>query len=74
MYSQEARIPEEIIKSPWIRLEDCSAYENIGISHFKIFGRTKPTEWIFRCAEAYSNREYKGNLLDLLDAPRPFKK
>jgi len=66
--------PEEIIKSPWIRPEDCLTYEEIGISHFKISGRTKPTEWILRCAEAYSNGEYKGNLLDLLDAPGPFKK
>jgi len=58
--------PEEMIKSCWIRPEDIRIYEEIGIEHFKLAGRTFPNEWILRCAEAYSHRKHGGNLLDLL--------
>lgn len=56
----------EYIKSPWIRPEDLHYYEEIGIEHFKITERDFPTEWLVRRVEAYCNRCYRGNLLDLI--------
>lgn len=57
---------EEYIKSPWIRPEDLKFYENIGIEHFKITERGFPTEELVKRVKAYTNRKYKGNLLDLI--------
>ena len=56
----------EYIKTPWIRPEDLKAYEDIGISHFKLSGRGKSTEFILNCAKAYSKGKYDGNLADLI--------
>lgn len=60
--------PHEILKSRWIRPEDIEFYERAGISWFKISGRTKSSQWIFLTTEAYLNRRYRGNLLDLFPA------
>lgn len=57
---------EEYIKSPWIRPEDIKYYENIGIEHFKITERDFPTDELIKRVEAYTKREYNGNLLDLI--------
>lgn len=57
---------EEYIKSPWIRPEDVQAYENIGVEHFKITERDFPTEELVKRVKAYSQRQYNGNLLDLI--------
>lgn len=57
---------EEYIKSPWIRPEDVKEYENIGVEHFKITERDFPTAEIIKRVKAYSEREYNGNLLDLI--------
>lgn len=57
---------EEYIKSPWIRPEDLHYYEQIGIEHFKITERGFPTEELIKRVEAYVNRKYDGNLLDLI--------
>jgi len=60
--------PVELIKCRWIRPEDLVHYEEIGINKFKIAGRRMPTEWLVRAVDAYSNRKYKGNLIDIIQA------
>lgn len=57
---------EEYIKSPWIRPEDLHYYEEIGIEHFKITERGFPTNELVKRVKAYANRNYDGNLLDLI--------
>ncbi|MFH0832615.1 MAG: hypothetical protein V1900_02775, partial [Candidatus Aenigmatarchaeota archaeon] len=59
--------PTELIKSGWIRPEDVHIFEKAGIEWFKIAGREKSTEWLLRCAKAYSTGCYDGNLIDLLE-------
>jgi len=61
--------PVEFIKSPWVRPEDLKYYEDIGITTFKISGRTKSTDWIVKVTKAYSERQYNGNLADILSFP-----
>ena len=58
--------PTEVIKSRWIRPEDLSHYEAIGINKFKIAGRRMSTEWIVRSVKAFSSRSYEGNLVDII--------
>lgn len=58
--------PAEIIKSNWIRPEDMHYYEEIGIDRMKIVGRSDSTETILLRVNAYSNRHYNSNLMDLL--------
>ncbi len=64
------RNPTQIIKSPWIRPEDIKEYEAIGITCFKLSGRTKAVNWIIECMRSYSHRTFKGNLLEILDCPQ----
>ncbi|MFZ2071251.1 MAG: peptidase U32 family protein [Halobacteriota archaeon] len=67
--SIRVRDPSQIIRSPWIRPEDLKVYEAIGITEFKISGRANAVQWILNCMAAYHHREFKGNLLELLDCP-----
>ncbi|MGZ3535159.1 MAG: U32 family peptidase [Thermodesulfobacteriota bacterium] len=62
--------PVELLKSPWIRPEDISYYENLGYDHFKITERFKRTPLLLEHVKAYENRHYDGNLLDLFTLPR----
>ncbi|MHA2050412.1 MAG: U32 family peptidase [Promethearchaeota archaeon] len=57
---------EEVIKARWIRPEDLSHYEEIGIDTFKIAGRRMSSEWITRAIKAFSSRKYEGNLVDII--------
>jgi len=57
--------PEEIVKAPWIRPEDLSVYEEIGIRRFKISNRVGPSSVGLNCLKAYSERRVD-NLADLL--------
>ncbi|MHA2397940.1 MAG: U32 family peptidase [Promethearchaeota archaeon] len=57
---------EEVVKARWIRPEDLSHYEEIGIDTFKIAGRRMSTEWIIRAVKAFSSRKYEGNLVDII--------
>ena len=61
--------PENFFKSPFIRPEDISCYENIADA-IKICGRTHGPGFLMRCINAYISRSYDGNLLDLMDAAR----
>lgn len=65
---QEKELNElsEYIKSPWVRPEDIKYYENIGIEHFKITERDFPTDELVKRVKAYCERNYSGNLLDLI--------
>ena len=62
--------PVELLKSPWIRPEDISYYEDLGYDHFKITERFKRTPLLLEHVKAYENRHYDGNLLDLFTLPR----
>ena len=62
--------PVELLKSPWIRPEDVAAYEELGYEHFKITERFKRTPLLLEHVQAYENRRYDGNLLDLFTLPR----
>ncbi|MGQ4872937.1 MAG: U32 family peptidase [Promethearchaeia archaeon] len=66
--------PVEMIKARWIRPEDIEIYEKIGIKYFKIGGRTQSTDFLIRTIDAYSNRKYDGNLLDILNTYQESKK
>ncbi|MDD5356013.1 MAG: hypothetical protein PHY56_05725, partial [Candidatus Omnitrophica bacterium] len=56
----------QIIRSGWIRPEDLPLYEDIGIRSFKIVGRILPTPKIVQITRAYVQKQYDGNLLELL--------
>jgi len=58
--------PDEIVRSTFIRPEDVSTYEGLGIDILKIVDRNKPTEWILNAVDAYEKRKYEGNLADIL--------
>src|SRR5271157_1100465 len=59
--------PTELVKCRFIRPEDLTHYEAIGIDHFKLGGRIHPTPWILRATNAYANRKWDGNLLDIIE-------
>ena len=65
--------PVEMIKSRWIRPEDLSFYEAIGLDNFKIGGRTKSTDFLISTVAAYSNRSYDGNFIDILNTYQEIK-
>jgi collagenase-like PrtC family protease len=58
--------PTEVLKARWVRPEDLSHYESIGIDNFKIAGRRMSTEWIIRAVKAFSSQKYDGNLIDII--------
>jgi len=58
--------PKEVIKARWIRPEDLTHYEAIGIEDFKIAGRRMSAQWIVRAVKAFASREYQGNLVDII--------
>jgi collagenase-like PrtC family protease len=66
--------PIEFIKSGWIRPEDITEYEKIGINSFKLVERFDTTQTITNAVKAYSERTYKGNLADILNVKTDPKK
>ena len=64
------RNPTQILKSGWIRPEDIKVYEALGIEDIKLSGRTKTVNWIIECMRIYSQRSFKGNVLEILDCPQ----
>ncbi len=68
---QRIMYPEEIFKTCWIRPENLDDYIELGITNFKISGRSKTPEWTKQCLEAYIRRKYEGNLLDILGTTPP---
>ena len=57
--------PGQIFKSNWVRPEDLHRYEKI-TRFFKIVGRDMLPSKVIRCAKAYLNESYSGNLFDIL--------
>lgn len=64
--------PVNYIRSEWIRPEDLHIYEDLGYDRFKIVERDIPTEVLLNRVNAYCQRRYDGNLLDLIQ-PYSFK-
>lgn len=57
--------PLELLNSPWIRPEDVGLYEKAGLDYIKLSGREEQTSFLLRVADAYLNKRYNGNFLDL---------
>lgn len=56
---------ETWLKTRFIRPEDIKKYESIGITNFKITGRTGSTAYLKTIINAYSIGKWNGNLLSL---------
>ncbi len=65
--SRKLTHPEELLlASATIRPEDMRLFEEMGVSYFKISGRSKSAEWLPEVARAYQCRSFDGNLVRLL--------
>ena len=62
--------PVELIKSTWIRPEDVSHYEEMGINCLKLVERFRGTESLLQIVRAYERRRFDGNLVELLTLPQ----
>lgn len=62
--------PVELVKIRWVRPEDVEDYEMAGIDSLKIIDRYKTTDALMSYLYAYTNRSYKGNIIDLLNLPK----
>ncbi|MBI5207741.1 MAG: U32 family peptidase [Candidatus Firestonebacteria bacterium] len=58
--------PLSIIKANWIRPEDLHIYESLGIKKFKIAERGLTTDALALIIDAYTNKSYDGNMMDLV--------
>ncbi len=63
---EKAHDPALMLKSPWIRPEDQSIYEDLGIDEIKLAGREMDRAWVERVSAAYAARRYEGDLNDLV--------
>jgi len=61
--------PVNFIRADWIRPEDIRYYEDLGIDSIKLVNRGMTTDALKNIVNAYSNREYDGNLMDLFPSP-----
>jgi collagenase-like PrtC family protease len=57
--------PLHYIRAAWIRPEDLHVYEQLGYAYFKILERSCPAGLLLKRVEAYVNRSFDGNLLEL---------
>jgi collagenase-like PrtC family protease len=62
--------PDDLLKIPFIRPEDIELYEPY-FDIIKISGKTRSDAFVMMVFEAYQERVWEGNLLDLLDATGP---
>jgi len=56
---------ESWLRLGFIRPEDIKKYNQIGIDHFKITGRTASSDYLNRVVAAYLSEEWNGNLFEL---------
>jgi hypothetical protein len=56
------------IRADWIRPEDIDFYQSLGIDSVKLTDRRLSTQMIIRIINAYVNKSYSGNLIDLFPA------
>jgi collagenase-like PrtC family protease len=59
--------PAELVKARFIRPEDVSTYEELGIDLVKLAGRGRDAAGLLGSAEAYASRRWDGDLLVLTD-------
>jgi collagenase-like PrtC family protease len=57
--------PANWLRARFIRPEDIDKYASIGITNFKITGRTGTSEYLLTMARAYMEKKWDGNLLML---------
>lgn len=57
--------PVNYVRAVWIRPEDLSVYEKLGIDCFKILERSCPTDLLVKRVKAYRDRSFDGNLYEL---------
>ena len=60
------REPVQLLKSPFIRPDDISIYNDIGINRFKLSDRSEKTDFLVRTAKAYLQQNYNGDLFALV--------
>jgi collagenase-like PrtC family protease len=60
------REPVNFVRANWIRPEDLHHYEALGFDNFKIVERNTPTAELIKRVDAYANRRFDGNLLELV--------
>lgn len=65
--------PLTIIKSGWIRPEDLHYYEKIGLNNFKLVERGITTDALSKIVQAYTDRSYEGNFMDLMPGMSKYK-
>lgn len=58
--------PSNYLRSEFIRPEDVHLYTELGFTSFKILERGAPTAVLARRVQAYAERRFEGNLLDLI--------
>jgi len=58
--------PVQYLRSEFIRPEDLGLYLDMGYDSFKVLERGAPTPVLTRRVKAYSEGQYAGNLLDLI--------
>ena len=58
--------PTHYLRSEFIRPEDVELYTELGFSSFKILERGAPTAVLARRVKAYAERQFEGNLLELI--------
>jgi collagenase-like PrtC family protease len=65
--------PSHYLRSEFIRPEDIDIYRGMGFTSFKILERGAPTAVLARRVQAYAEKRFDGNLLDLIQ-PYGYKK
>jgi len=55
------------LNSCFIRPEDVSVYEKLGVDIIKLSGRDASSNYLKRISKAYLSRHYSGNVMDLFD-------
>ena len=63
---QKRQNPMNIVRSDFIRPEDLDRYLALGVQHFKIVDRSCSTEALVERVQAYHQRRWDGDLLELI--------
>jgi hypothetical protein len=64
--SEKLSDPSNYLRSEFIRPEDLDLYTELGFSSFKILERGAPTHVLAKRVQAYAERRFEGNLLELI--------
>jgi hypothetical protein len=64
--SEKLSDPSNYLRSEFIRPEDLDIYTDMGFSSFKILERGAPTAVLAKRVQAYAERRFEGNLLELI--------